>query len=125
MIDIKVRKMENSSYDIIGKMVSGIIDRPIGSSHPNYPDMIYPINYGYVENVFANDGEEQDVYVFGTNDPIKNFKGKVIAVYHRINDIEDKWIVSINGENYSDEEILEKIHFQEKYFEGYLVRNGK
>lgn len=117
--------MENSSYDIIGKMVSGIIDRPIGSSHPNYPDMIYPINYGYVENVFANDGEEQDVYVFGTNDPIKNFKGKVIAVYHRINDIEDKWIVSINGENYSDEEILEKIHFQEKYFEGYLVRNGK
>ena len=125
MIDIKVRKMENSSYDIIGKMVSGIIDRPIGSSHPNYPDMIYPINYGYVENVFANDGEEQDVYVFGTNVPIKNFKGKVIAVYHRINDIEDKWIVSINGENYSDEEILEKIHFQEKYFEGYLVRNGK
>lgn len=114
--------MENSSFDIIGKVVSGIIDRPIGSSHPSYPGYLYPINYGYVENVFADDGEEQDVYVLGTNMPIKRFEGKVIALYHRTNDVEDKWIVAIDGKNYSDEEILDMIHFQEKYFEGYLLR---
>lgn len=114
--------MENSSYDIIGKVIVGIIDRPIGSQHPSNPNIIYPINYGYIENVFAGDGEEQDVYVMGTNIPIERFEGKVIAIYHRTNDIEDKWIVSIDGRNHSDEEILDAIHFQGKYFEGYLIR---
>lgn len=111
--------MENH---IIGKKVSGIIDRPIGSRHPQYANIIYPINYGYVENVFAEDGEEQDVYIFGVDVPIKCFEGNVIAVYHRINDIEDKWIVSVDGKDYSDEEILNSIHFQEQYFDGYLIR---
>ncbi|MDE6659424.1 MAG: inorganic diphosphatase [Eubacterium sp.] len=106
---------------IIGKEVSGIIDRPIGSYHPQHSDMIYPINYGYIPNVFAKDGEEQDVYFLGVNTPITSFSGKVIAVYHRIDDCEDKWIVSDN-DNYSDEEILDAIHFQEKYFKGTLYR---
>jgi len=108
--------------DIIGKRVKGIIDRPIGSHHPEYPDLIYPINYGYVEGVMANDGEQQDVYVFGTEKPIETFEGKVIAIYHRYNDVEDKWIVSIDGKNYSDEEILKAISFQERYFKGQLQR---
>ena len=107
---------------IIGKTVKGKIDRPIGSHHPDYPDLIYPINYGYVEGVIAKDNEEQDVYVLGTDRPLGSFTGKVIAVYHRYNDVEDKWIVSIDGRDYSDEEILEAIDFQEKYFKGQLQR---
>ena len=51
-----------------------------------------------MDGVFAGDGDEQDVYVFGTDQPLKAFTGKVIGVYHRLNDIEDKWIVSLNGE---------------------------
>lgn len=27
------------------------IDRPLGSVHPDDPDMIYPVNYGYVPGV--------------------------------------------------------------------------
>ena len=107
---------------IIGKTVKGIIDRPLGSRHPKYPDLIYPINYGYVEGVFSGDGQEQDVYVFGSDKPIKTFKGKVIAIYHRFHDSEDKWIVSLDGSDYSDEEILQVIHFQEQFFEGELLR---
>ena len=50
---------------IIGKTVKGVIDRPIGRHHPRYSEMIYPINYGYIEGVIADDGEEQDAYVLG------------------------------------------------------------
>lgn len=42
------------------------------------------------------------------------------AIYHRLNDNEDKWIVSLNGETIPEEEILEAICFQEQYFMGEL-----
>lgn len=112
-------------YDVIGTIVNGVIDRPLGSAHPNHPDMIYPINYGYVEGVFAPDGEEQDVYVLGADEPLQTFEGRVIAIYHRFDDIEDKWIVSLDGSDYTDEEILEAIRFQEKYYTGTLLRNTR
>lgn len=108
---------------IIGTTVRGTIDRPLGSRHPRFPDMIYPINYGYVDDVIAGDGQEQDVYVLGSDQPLNTFEGKVIAVYHRFNDVEDKWIVSIDSTDYTDEEILQAIHFQEQYYEGELIRN--
>lgn len=105
---------------VIGQTVRGRIDRPLGSSHPRHKDMIYPVNYGYVQGIMAADGAEQDVYVFGTDKPIASYEGKVIAVYHRLNDVEDKWIVSLDGKKPSDEEILRAIAFQEQYFMGEL-----
>ena len=111
--------------DIIGSLVKGTIDRPLGSAHPDYPDLIYTVNYGYVDGAIAGDGEEQDVYVLGTEKPLETFAGKVIAIYHRTNDDEDKWIVSLDGKNYTDEEILSAIRFQEQYFEGRLLRQDE
>lgn len=107
---------------IIGKTVKGTVDRPLGASHPRHPEMIYPINYGYVDGVFAKDGAEQDVYLFGTDEPLKNFEGRVIAVWHRFDDVEDKWIVSLDGKDISDEKILGDISFQEQFFYGKLYR---
>lgn len=106
--------------DIIGRVVKGKIDRPLGSSHPRSPSLTYPINYGYVEGIFAGDGAEQDIYLLGVNEPVNEFIGKVIAVYHRFNDIEDKWIVSPEDCDFSREEILRAIDFQEKFFDGEL-----
>ena len=107
---------------IIGSTVKGTVDRPIGSTHPKHPDIVYPINYGYVDGVMAGDGEEQDVYILGTDEPLERFEGKVIAVYHRTNDVEDKWIVSLDGIDYTDREILDAIEFQEQFYKGGLVR---
>ena len=108
--------------EIIGKTVKGTVDRPMGTAHPRKPEMLYPINYGYVDGMFAGDGAEQDVYVFGTDRPLTHFEGKVIAVYHRFDDVEDKWIVSLDGEDIPDEKILGDISFQEQFFYGKLYR---
>ncbi len=40
-----------------------IIDRPKGQPHPRYPEMIYPLDYGYIENTSASDGGGIDVWV--------------------------------------------------------------
>lgn len=126
-------KMENNQTNIkeeryrkyrriIGSSVSGTIDRPIGSHHPQNIDLVYSVNYGYVDNVFADDGEEQDVYFLGDNRPLESFIGVVVAIYHRFDDNEDKWIVVPDGVNITNEEILSKINFQEQYFDGELIR---
>lgn len=101
---------------IIGTTVEGVVDRPLGSCHPRHKDIYYPINYGYVKGIFAGDGAEQDVYILGEDKPLSTFSGRVIAVYHRYNDNEDKWIVASEGNNFSDDEILRQIEFQEKFF---------
>ena len=98
------------------KTIKVTVDRPLGSKHPDY-DMIYPVNYGYIEGIFAGDGEEQDAYILGINEPLSEFDGKLIAIVHRINDNEDKWVVAPCDMSFSKEEIENALHFQEQYFE--------
>lgn len=101
---------------MIGALVTVVVDRPLGSAHPRYPGMIYPLNYGYVPGVPAPDGEEQDVYILGVTQPVEQFTGRVIAVVHRLDDVEDKWVVAKDGERYSAEEIAAAVRFQECFF---------
>ncbi|MBR5344889.1 MAG: inorganic pyrophosphatase [Clostridia bacterium] len=105
---------------MIGTRVAGTVDRPIGSIHPTHKDMVYPINYGYVDGLLGGDGEEQDVYILGPDRPMETFEGVVIGVYHRLNDNEDKWIVTPDGNPVSRETILASIAFQEQYYIGEL-----
>ena len=39
-----------------------IIDRPKGSVHPKYPDFLYPVDYGYLQNTSSMDGEGIDLW---------------------------------------------------------------
>jgi inorganic pyrophosphatase len=39
------------------------IDRPEGQPHPDYPHIIYPIDYGYINDTRAPDGGGIDVFV--------------------------------------------------------------
>ena len=99
---------------IIGETYKVIIDRPMGSTHPDYPDIVYQVNYGYIEGIMAADGEAQDAYVLGVDNTITEFEGKLIAIIHRLNDVENKWVIS--NKEYSKEEIYSQVEFMEKYF---------
>ncbi len=44
-----------------------IIDRPKGTTHPRYPDLIYPLDYGYLENTTSSDGGGIDVWLGSLN----------------------------------------------------------
>ena len=79
--------------------------------------MIYPLNYGFIPNVFGGDGEELDVYLMGLNVPVKEYKAKVIAIVHRHNDVEDKLVAAPEGMSFTKMEIEDAVRFQEQYFE--------
>lgn len=40
-----------------------VIDRPKGSAHPRFPEIIYPLDYGYLDQTSAGDGEGIDVWI--------------------------------------------------------------
>ena len=113
----------DKAYEYIGKEVKVIIDRPIGSSHPDYPDHIYLVNYGYVPNTISGDGEEIDCYILGEYKPLKEYKGKCIAVIRRKNENDDKLIIAPNDKMFTNREIRLLTDFQEKYFQSEIIRN--
>ena len=106
---------------VIGKIVTVTVDRPLGSFHPEYPDMYYPVNYGYVKGIIAPDGDEQDVYILGVDKPVENFTGRVIAVIRRSDDVEEKWVTCPDGVTFTREEIAEMVRFQERFFDSEVI----
>lgn len=92
------------------------MDRPIGAVHPKHPDLTYPINYGYVPGLTAPDGEEQDAYVLGVDVPLEVFTGRFIAVIHRFDDVEEKWVLAPEGMDFTKRQVEELTHFQERYY---------
>ncbi|GCE20262.1 inorganic pyrophosphatase [Dictyobacter kobayashii] len=39
-----------------------MIDRPKGSPHPRYPEVIYPLDYGYLSNTTSGDNDGIDIW---------------------------------------------------------------
>ena len=111
--------MDNKKY--LEKTLEVKIDRPFGSKHPKH-GFIYPVNYGYVPNTISGDGEELDCYVLGVFEPLETFRGKCIAIIHRLDDNDDKLIIVPENKSFSNQEIRALTEFQEQYFESVIIR---
>ena len=109
-----LRKALASSY--LGQIVEIEIDRPLGSTHPKHPDLIYPVNYGFIPGVFGGDGEEMDVYLLGVDKPVSKYSAQIIAIVHRLDDEEDNLVGAPVGTHFTKTEIEKSVAFQERYF---------
>ena len=112
-----------NNIDFLDKTLEVTIDRPLGSKHPKH-GFIYPVNYGYVPNTISGDGEELDCYILGIYEPIEAFKGKCIALIHRLNDNDDKLIIVHENKSFSNNEIQVLTEFQEQYFQSEIIRSS-
>lgn len=116
--DFIVRTLRNAlvrSY--LGKTVNIKIDRPVGSIHPEHPELVYPVNYGYIPDVFGGDGEEIDVYLLGVDVPVEEYTARIIGIVHRHNDMEDKLVAAPEGLDFDENKISKSVSFQERFFE--------
>jgi len=105
----------------LGGQVSIEIDRPLGSKHPRW-GFIYPLNYGFVPQTPAPDGDDLDAYVLGVFEPLTTFTGLCIAVIQRLDDDDDKLVLVPAGKIYTDAQIRTLTEFQERFFESRIVR---
>ena len=61
-----LNNFDNDFWSAIDKLVSDnkiIIDRPKGTAHPKYNNIIYNVDYGYLENTKSMDNGGIDIYV--------------------------------------------------------------
>ena len=102
----------------MGKKVHIVVDRPVGYRHGN---ILYPVNYGYLPEVIAGDGEAQDVYILGVAEPLETFDGYIIGAIRRKDDVEDKLVAAPEGVRFHQAQIAEMVAFQEQYFDSKII----
>jgi len=101
----------------IGRRVRVTVDRPMSSTHPDDPSLVYPLNYGHVPGTAAGDGEPIDVYVIDSREPLSGCEAEVIAVIRRRDDDEDKLVARIGDGTWSASAIEDLTRFQERWFD--------
>ena len=106
---------------LLGEIVVVRVDRPLGSRHPCYPDLVYSVNYGYLPGTVSGDGQPIDAYLLGVDMPVEDERGPVIAVIIRADDAEDKLVVAPGGRRFTVDEIAEAVAFQERFFRNHIV----
>ena len=94
-----------------------VIDRPKGSTHPKYPDFIYKVDYGYLNNTSSMDGQGIDVWV-GTG------KKQRIDAITCIVDLKkrDSEIKILMGCTEEEKEIIFRTHNETEFMKGILIR---
>lgn len=116
------KQIKEKLLSMLGSKITMYVDRPINSTHPKHKDIIYKVNYGYIKEIIALDGEYQDAYLLGVEQEVKCYEGIVYAIVERENDNEDKLIVVPEGLDFTIKEIEEKINFQEKFFKHKIIK---
>jgi len=94
-----------------------IVDRPKGSSHPRYPDFIFPLDYGYLKNTSSMDGGGIDVWRGSDS------AGKIDAIICTIDLIKrDSEIKVLIGCIEEEKMLVYNVHNKTESMKGILIR---
>jgi len=96
-----------------------VIDRPKGSAHPRYPELIYPLDYGYLSGTTSGDGAGIDVWVGSLHSG--SITGCVCTVDLFKKDIELKILVGCTSE---EVEVVREFHQDRTMQNLYIPKNA-
>lgn len=89
-----------------------IIDRPKGSPHPRYEDVIYPLDYAYLSDTSSGDGDGIDVWLGSLNTVIDSeYAGTLTGILCTFDTLKrDAEIKLLIGCNREDIQIIRDFH---------------
>jgi len=93
-----------------------IIDRPKGSHHPRFPEIIYPVDYGYLKNTASMDGGGIDVW--SGSDPTRKIDAVICTVDLKKKDSEIKILIGCTSE---EQKLVYDFHNRNKFMKGLLI----
>ena len=78
---VVVNKIDLSTPAALDALVGGaetVVDRPRGSHHPDFPEFVYELDYGYLKGTTSADSEGIDVWI--GSDPRRQVTGALCTV---------------------------------------------
>lgn len=106
-------------WQAIDKLVSEselVIDRPKGSRHPRYPDVIYQVDYGYLKGTASMDGGGIDVWKGTKENPSVDAVMCIVDLVKR-----DSEIKLLFGCTEEEKEIVHRFHNESEFMKGILI----
>ena len=113
-----MNKFDNEFWQALDRLLESseiVIDRPEGSAHPRYPDIIYPVDYGYLKGTSSMDGEGIDIWV-GTAE--KRIGAVICTVDLMKKDSEIKLLI---GCTKAERESIYRFHNASQYMKGVMI----
>lgn len=92
-------KIPPKYWEFLTRLVASseiVIDRPKGSKHPRYPDLVYPLDYGYLNNTRSSDSDGVDIWLGSLDN--KNISGIICTVDIEDRDVEIKLLLGCTAE---------------------------
>lgn len=93
-----------------------VIDRPKGTAHPRFPNVIYQVDYGYLKDTTTMDGGGIDLWL-GTAENRK-VTGIVCTVDRMKRDSEIKLLIGCTEE---EKAVVYESHNDSEYMKGILI----
>jgi len=100
---------EDAEPPLDRQMVTVVVEHPAGSRDINDHQKLYPLNFGYVQQVLDEKNEWQDACLLGCRKPLEWFEGEVCAQVTA--EGRKVWAVSAEGEVYTREDVLREMRF--------------
>ncbi len=94
-----------------------VIDRPKGSAHPHFPQLIYPQDYGYLKGSSSMDGEGIDVWLGSQKE--KQLDAIICTVDKMKKDSEIKLLL---GCTEAEKQEILRFHNNSQWMKGILIR---
>lgn len=110
------QKLRWAAWDALLADRGVVLERPRLSRHPRFPEIVYPLDYGYVRGTLGTDGEALDVFV-GTGR--HGLVGTLVTVDHRRGDTEFKLLYHCTPEEVYT--ALGFVNYDPALMEGLLV----
>ena len=93
-----------------------VIDRPKGSAHPRFPDFIYRVDYGYLQDTASMDKDGIDVWV-GSGEKTVDAVMCIVDLMKR--DSEIKILIGCTEE---EKQIVYETHNESQHMKGIMLR---
>lgn len=113
-------ELNNGFWKLLDQLISTskiVIDRPKGTSHPKFPDIIYPVDYGYLESTSSMDDDGIDVWI-GSDEKMDANAIMCIVDYIK----RDSEIKVLIGCTEREKELIYQVHNKTKCMKGILIR---
>lgn len=109
-----------SALEELAEQSKIVVDRPKGTAHPRFPDVVYEVDYGYLKDTSSMDGGGIDVWLGSRKD--RKIDAVMCVVDLLKKDSEIKILIGCTEE---EKEKIYRFHNRTDGMKGILIRRDR